>query len=77
MSEKIELNIGDHIYVDEKEYIIYSFRYIVDTGGRAIEIHAQDPLQAAKIIEDRKKHKETLEQHLRMAQKVEDELSKT
>lgn len=46
---KIELNIGDTIYLEGKEYIIIFYRKTKDYMGESIEIHAKDPLLVQHI----------------------------
>ena len=66
ISNKIELKIGDTIYIDGAEFVIHAFRNIIDSGGRTIEIHGKDPLSAHAHEESLKQHKEQMERSIKI-----------
>lgn len=58
--DKIELKLGDTIFVDGNEYVIRHLAALQDAQGRSVTIHAVDPLIAAQMAYEQESKKATL-----------------
>ena len=56
-----ELKIGDTVFLDGKEFIIYCLTNIYDIEGACLRIEAMDPLRAQRHMEKQRLAKKQLE----------------
>jgi hypothetical protein len=52
--DKIELKLGDTVFVEDREYVIMALDAMVDLHGRSLAIQAKDPMIAAQMMRNLK-----------------------
>ena len=65
-----ELKIGDTIFVDGRESVIYCIVNTYDLEGYCVRIEAMDPIRAQKHMEKQQLIKKQLEDSVEYMQKV-------